>query len=587
VREIRWVRLEGSGLFHYAGAALFFAAFTVGLHWKVLLSPSDQVLSGHQVGGFYCWLFWWWSYALKNGLPLFHTDLLMCPGGIPLFLHSPVNEIPAVLLQLFLSPYAAVNLLFMASYCLTGLSAYVLFFRITRDPWASLSGGFAYAFSQYMIVQHLLGQLIEATLYLNPLFALALIQYGEKPSRRQAVWVAISLAGVFLSGPYVGFSFGLMFLLGTFAYDVFWGERRLIQREPFLQLSAAVAAAALLAVVAYWPLLRRTGQWIGGSFFYSLSVASFAALPFWHRAHGMMNLCFARDWFPESAMSYLGFGTIALMGMSVWKGWWKKPPFKFWFWIFVVSVILSLGPWLTISPTLQTRIPLPYLLFYKAPVFSNFRNPGRIMMTASLASSALVAIALSRLTNFRSNFLRLGSALLFIGLICLEFDLPAIGQHFISATPPPPYDVIKNDSGKFAILELPIYYDSNQDMAVIAQYYMLMQVNHRKPMVLGFSSRFLRENLAFTENTPVVYELTHPWTLRLLDERVDLQGRARWMVEEGAHALQRAGIRYVVYHRQIPFYPDIADERLKSWLDRMLRRPVAQDGTVFVYATGR
>ena len=51
------------------------------------------------MGGFFVWLFWWWGYALRQGLPLFHTPMVMFPSGVPIFPHSPINELPALAIE--------------------------------------------------------------------------------------------------------------------------------------------------------------------------------------------------------------------------------------------------------------------------------------------------------------------------------------------------------------------------------------------------------------------------------------------------------------------------------------------------------
>ncbi|HCC46642.1 MAG TPA: hypothetical protein DEQ38_00760 [Elusimicrobia bacterium] len=565
--------------YHYLSAAVFFVSFVALLHKEVLLDMSGLVLAGQQVGGFFSWLFWWWSYAVQNGLPLFHTGLLMYPAGVPVFFHSPVNELSAVLLQLFTTPYAAYNLLTLACYVLTGLSAYLLFYRLTRSAVASLCGAFCYAFSSYMVVQHYHGQVIEATLYFNPLLALALISYREKADLRGAFLVAAALAGVFLSGPYVAFSFGAVFLAGALLYDAFWGGRRLFNARALLQLAGAAAAAGAVALVFYWPLLKYSGRWVGGSQFYSASLLSFIDLPFWHSGQFAQRLRFFEgvNVPPEMIMSYLGAGTLALGAYGIWKGLHKESGFAFWLWLFGFSAVLTLGPWLKLSPESQTWVPLPYLLLKSLPVVSSFRNSSRILMTVTLAASAIAALSLSELLRGRSRAWRLAAGAVFLAAVFFEFDLAVIGKRYASSAPSPVYEVLRRDAGAGAVLELPAVYDREGNLLIRMQSYMLFQPYHRRPLVLGYPSRHLLSSLEFTEKTEGVYELTHPWVLAGLNSKPALKARKAWLAAHSARLLREAGIKYVVYHPERVLGEELHRD-LEKWLPETLGRPLLTDG---------
>src|SRR5437764_9909810 len=112
-------------LFHVALSGLIYRA--------VVMSPSSKVIAGQQVGGYFTWLFWWWSYALRNGLPLFHSNFLMYPTGVPLFPHSPLNEVPAVILQTVASPFFTTNFLLILTHVLTGVTMFLLAREITKN----------------------------------------------------------------------------------------------------------------------------------------------------------------------------------------------------------------------------------------------------------------------------------------------------------------------------------------------------------------------------------------------------------------------------------------------------------------------
>ena len=562
------------------GAALFFGLLTAWLHRGILRAPSDSVLGGNQVGGYFSWVFWWWSYALKHRLPLLYSHFIMFPQGVPLFFHTPVNDLCAILLQRFATPYAVTNLLLISGYALTGTAAFALFYKLTEDTPASLCGAFCYAFSAYMLIQHWLGQLGEATLFFNPLLVLACDRLAKQPGRRSAVWLFLALTGVVLADPYVAFSFGLVYLAAWLCFDMVFGERRLGDPAVARCLAAGIGAALLAAAAAYWPLWRYRGQWRGGAAFFSTPLSSFAMRPFWHFPQ---SAAVAHPWYPEQLMGYLGLGSYALLAYALCaKGLRRSPAFRFWFWILCFSGVLTLGPLLSLSPDHQTRIPLPYLLLGGLPVLGDFRVPGRILMTTTLASGAITALSLSWLLKGRSALVRAVAAGLFLGLWFWEFDLPSVEAQAIPCRPTRIYEALKKDRTTSAVLELPDYYDASGDAIVIAQSYMLFQVYHEHPLVLGSPSRYLPASLDFTERTAYVRELTHPWLL------VPLTGdpQAGRAAKQGARILRQAGIGYVVFHSDSVALTASGAARLREWLDAGLGAPAMQEGGVLLYKTG-
>jgi hypothetical protein len=112
---------------------------------------------------------------------------------------------------------------------------------------------------------------------------------------------------------------------------------------------------------------------------------------------------------------------------------------------------------------------------------------------------------------------------------------------------------------------------------------MLFQVYHEHAMVLGFPSRYLAASLEFTNSTPYVHELTHPWLLPSLNGNP----QARALAERGGGILRRVGIGYVVFHSESKSLNAAGAARLREWLDAGLGAPAIQEGGVFLYKTER
>ncbi len=549
---------------------IFFTTFTLCLYHDVVASLSTKIIGGAQCGGVASFFVWWWKYALTHHLPIFFTNFLMYPAGTPLFIQSPVNESIAVLLQTFVSPYAAINILFLASYILTGLSSYWLIHKITKNSMASLLGSFLYAFSHFMLVQHLNGQVNEAVLFFNPIFAWCFLNFLEAPHLKNGFFLFFSALALTASGPYIAYCFGFIFCAGTFSFYLLLGKRIIFRRETTLPLLAMGAGVGLIGLGFYYSILKHHHEWMGGATSYSVGLLSLFDLPFWHRSEWVQNLRLFEDirFYSEQSMAYLGLATFAFLAYGVkTKSVRTTPAFKFWGWILVFSLVLSLGPQLEISPTQKTSLPLPYALFSHLPVLSTFRTLSRIIQTTLLATSVLVALGFAHYTarwDFWKQTVLVGLMMVFT---FFEFDMRSVAERIVELRPSPVYEQIKNDEDTFAILELPSFYDQTGTMFMVHQYYMLFIPFHKKPIVLGYPGRYVPSSLEFTEKTPVIYELTHPHALLALKSKT---GDAKKILTDHR-------IKYVVFHQAVPGLSTDLKNQMKNLLDEMFGKPVLED----------
>jgi len=557
----------------------FFAAVAAGTHGSILFHISERVAAGFFTGGAYCWLFWWWFHALSHGLPLFHTPLLFYPTGVPLFLHAPVDEIPAVLMQFVMSPYAATNLIMMGTYAATGLAAFVLLENMTRNPWAALCGAFTFAFSDYMVVEHLHGHLVETNLFMPPLVVLAFWKLSEAFSRKNAIIFGAACVGLLLCGPYTFYSFGLIAAFLAVVYEVGTGRKALGSRI-WKAAAAALAATAAVGAVVYWPILRYRGQWVGASSVFPVALSSFVEPPFWNPSRLVRALRWTKGeniLFPEMTMGYLGVGNLLLLAYGLFGRLWEDRRYRFWLWMFASSAVLALGPWLLLTPLHSLSVPLPYWIIGKLPILSEFRVPARIMITTTLAVAVLSTLSIDRLMRRWPAPFRAFFAIAFVAITFLEFSPWIAAQRAAPAVPGAAYEKVKADHDTFAVLELPLSYTEKGDMFAFAQYYMMMQIYHQHPMVLGFPSRELSSCLSFSDHADVVFEFTHPWIFRRLESDTALQARAHWLASEGSQTLGKLGIKYVIYHSRLPAYDPGTQRFLERWLQKVFGEPILRD----------
>ena len=198
-------------------------------------------------------------------------------------------------------------------------------------------------------------------------------------------------------------------------------------------------------------------------------------------------------------------------------------------------------------------------------------------MTATLASSVLVAISFQAFSAHWSAGKRWFFAVFFLLLIMVEFDVTSIGSWFIRRAPLEVYNFIKADKTDFAVLELPQSYTKSGDQSLFAQYYMLFQPIYEKPMVLGFPTRYLASSLRFTEETSAIFELTHPSSLLNLKTNPSLRPRAKQLEQTGRKILSENGIKYVIFHPDLCASKKPICDEMKTWLDKLLGNPLMED----------
>jgi hypothetical protein len=146
----------------------------------------------------------------------------------------------------------------------------------------------------------------------------------------------------------------------------------------------------------------------------------------------------------------------------------------------------------------------------------------------------------------------------------------------------PIYAALRADVSDGAVLELPAAIGRNGEVTLNVQEFMLHQPLHEKPLVVGRPPRHRRASVAFCEETDVVYELTHPWTLGPLAADPTLKARRRWLVAQGRSILTSHRIRYIVFHANDDFFPLSERQAYARFLNDALGRPaiVQPNGTV-------
>ena len=264
---------KGSGLgpFRHAGSLLLLALLTGVWTWPLVLHLKTH-LPGEPGDNFsFVWNLWWMREALATpGRTFLWTDYLFAPFGISLVNHSH-TALAALLGATVLRPLPpaeAENIIVLASVFLAAVSMYALTWEITRHRPAAVAGAIIFAGSPHMASKLAAGHLELVSIWVFPMFALALRRALENHSKR----AAFAAGAILAAAAYSAYYYVVYLALFAAAYLLAWSgwvgltlvSRRQSQVTKRLRIFAAVLLAAASAL-ALWIAVSGGGAFTVGS----------------------------------------------------------------------------------------------------------------------------------------------------------------------------------------------------------------------------------------------------------------------------------------------------------------------------------
>ena len=579
---------------HWLWAALAYALLMVFMTWPIAANLATEVPGGGDAWQ-HIWNLWWVKHALLTlHTNPYHTDLLYYPGGVNLYFHTLVLTagLTAIPLQLLgLNLITSYNLILLSTYVLAGLGAYLLCRYLTGNAWASFVGGLVFAFAPYHSA-HLFGHMNLASLQWIPFYVLLLLKAldwlpegrsGDSAIEERQIppdgllrsalyrpWYALGAGALLAVNAYTEWTYAIFLVLLT-GVVMAWrivlpSERRhvtagagwwaLVARLVIIGVTFLVLTAPI-----FFPTLAEARQGYAQqppeeTLFYSADLVN-GFLP--SELHPL--------WGPEIAKTvsklppylplknpserdlFLGYTVLAVAGWGVWR---LRRNIRVLFWALTAALmwLLSLGPVLQVLgrqefTSFLVKIPMPYLLLYKLPLFSIMRTPARFTVLVMLALSVLVAYALAHLLRNRPQSPVLSGVPSRLAVTrpwpsatrrVLAIVIPALILFEFAAVYPmvppgwnvPIYQKIAAEPGNFALLELPIRPFGD---------YMAYQTIHGKPIIGGYLSRQPPYPL-LSENNAVKYMLdtTPP------DDPIEVTIQSG----AGVKSLVDLGVKYVI-----------------------------------------
>ena len=533
----------------------------------ILTHPLITQLGTHLIGGSNSDSFemarhvWWFTYALRNGEPLFQQTLFGYPEGIfgVLLYANPLQFFPMWLLAFVLPLPIAFNLVILLTMAMNGWSLFFLARnRLAHESIVPpLIAGLVFMafpiFTGHLFDGH--GGVI--VMWGFPLFLFCLFQLVESPNRRwfilSIVFFVISPMGHMLQTIYVHLPIIGLFLL--------W---RLWQRDyrgaGLVFLVSGIGG--LLTLAFLYPVIVETLQTsvytdAGGYVRYSADLLAVVSPSFEHPVLG--NIAgYSRQVLGVNlaeGASYVGImgGILALIGFV------KISASRWWAILAGVAWILALGPLLKVfdEPVqiiingYESYVPLPWALVVDLPGFNLARTPGRFLFTFAIGFAILVGYGMSVLwkprphkssaNRFQWRYIGVIGVIIFI---IWEYQLFPLFPTMPADIPPAVYDLQQRDDIR-AIFNVPV------GNVLVAKDGTYLQVAHEKALIAGQVAR----------ETPV-----NPAKLAILQESLD------------PDLLREAGVDVVIVHT---WRTDVSD--LFTRANDRLGQPIYQDDRLAIF----
>ncbi len=383
----------------WAGAGALYAALAVVMTWPLAAEIGAELPAGGD-NLYVAWLLAWVAHAsVQAPSRLFDANIFFPAEGALAF--SDPNVSSGLLLSPLYyatgSPAIVVNVLFLASFVLCGVTTVALVRDWGGAPRVAVACGLFFAFSplRFSHVDHV--QL--HAFWWMPLSLLTLDRYLRE-GRRTPLGLAVaavvleSYASIYLAVFQVA-ALALLALvsIGTGRARVDW------RRTPRELLVAAAVGLVLCAPLgnAYFEASRRwaVARSLEENAYYSASPGSWLAAAPTNVAWGGLLEGFVDPTAPWEKLLFPGLVTPLLAAWALVR---ERGSFlvRYGALLFVIAAVLSLGPFVTIA---GTRWRLPYAwAFDWLPPLRALRTPARWALAASFGLSLTAAAGASRLS---------------------------------------------------------------------------------------------------------------------------------------------------------------------------------------------
>ncbi len=452
---------------------------------------------------------------------------------------------------LFGNFFVAVNLAILLTCFLTFISMYFLSYQLTKNIPGSILAATVYTYNPW-IVSFFPGNPDVLALFWIPLIFLVSEKLLEK-----ITWPKMLLLTLLFICQLFSFFYFIMFLAIIWPiYLLFRLKMAKISLKTLLHPSLLVCTILFFGISIWYsqPYLKVKKDYhftrsIEYNIFHSAKPTDFLSA-------GPQNKLYGGTASNTSSEHNLFLGTtvyllLLIAGFAFIKS--KnnpkdKPIILAFFFVFLLSSILAMGPYLILG---TLKLPLPYLLIYKFLPFADaMRVPARFIVMTFLGASILSAYALSFLSKFKQKNI---SIFLIILLAVIEYQFTSPQAFSIDKKEQQFYETLSKQNDIKTILELPmanglvdnpIFWRDYQEDGI----YLLYSLYHRKNLINGYTSLVPPDTVSLSQQLAVNFPT--PNKLK---------------------ALKTSGVDLIIIHKN--FYRDpLISQRIISSMDNLVKK---------------
>ncbi|WP_129676426.1 hypothetical protein [Candidatus Chloroploca sp. Khr17] len=480
-------------------ALLLYAGLAVVMTWPLAREFQTALIGAAAPGEVYdswqhLWNLWWLKTALLTRQVPWYTAMLFHPDGASLWLHTltPINFLLTLPLQAVFGLVVAFNSAVLINLTLSGLCTYALArYVLAHQPdtsassqmqhGAALISGVIFASSGYLVSQAMGAHTNLLAAWTLPLAILMFYRVVDQLGRATIIFASLGL---------------LITALADWHYTLFallwagWQSLVMLWQRRQLRVVMPLVISISLALILLAPAISLTAREIaatpavvseGGVNFrrdHALDLVDLVIPsplhPLWGQAAAQLQ-SYKAAIHTQSKVAYLGFVTLVLAGLGLWRG-------RNGFWIVSAAffIMLALGPVLQIAGW-SSGLVMPGALLAELPLLNIVRYPIRFISVTMLALSIAAAFGVCvLLRQTRANW---GRGLITTSLIALivfenlSAPFPLTGVYI-----PAQIAAMGEDTETYAVMHVPVYWRTRS-------LYMLYQTVHQKPLMGGYLSR--------------------------------------------------------------------------------------------------
>ncbi len=558
-------------------------AIAVGLMtWPALRFLSQRLIGNNEDTWIFYWNNWWLQKALTSGLNIFDSPYLFYPTGTSLVAHSnsQLNSFLAIILEPFVGPVAAYNLVLLIGLWLGAMGMFWLVRDITRHTLASFMAGFVFTFAPYHLSQSMAHAHLGAIQWW-PFFALFVRRALLNGRWRDAVAAGFFAALTLWSG----LQLALFVAIWSFIYITWqlWKRREEFIHDPkrinhtagrvalVVLVALLLSAPILIPILSDWSVLADNVAAFDEGMRKQTDLLSYFVPPIYHPLWGkLFSPLLGRLGVNGIFRPYIGFSVIILASVGV-IGWRRET--RFWLFSAGFWLLMAAGSALRFNGVIYERLHLPYYWLGTIFPISSIRSPDRFNLLLVMSFAVLAGMGVAYLAKHASwRWASLPLCLLviieYIPIPIPMWELPP-GSTFV--------DEMANDGEEYAIVDYPMGYTDSK-------YWLYYQTLHGKPTVEGHISRYDADTYAFIVNQPVLnalYEVADQ-AQYLPADFFQNPSSPITAIGPALRNLQESGVRYILVHRTYA-----SESELEHFKYVMPLLPIYEDEVLTVYDLAR